>query len=360
MSKKLTFLFAGGGSGGHLFPGIAVAQHLRDQYSDCRILFLRAGRDVEQQIMSLYHFEHMSLPTDFSAAQSNPFRFVIDYFKAKKCAAKAIDDISPDVVIGMAGRVSIPVVAVACKNNIPVVLLEPNLAAGRTLSLLSRKASRICLSFEDTKVKHRDKCVVTGNPMRYAISDLYDDPSPPDSEPTLLVLGGSQGASSVNQIMMDVYRRLQTDLAGWNIVHQTGPNDVMLVNKCVRDELKLKGFVAPFIRDMAAEYSRATIVITRAGATALAELACIGRPTVIVPYPGAVGDHQVENARFYETRDAAKVVLQDEQAVDNMVVELKQLIANPAVRTGLAANLRSLARPNAARDVANVISECLQ
>lgn len=309
--------------------------------------------------MSLYHFEHMSLPTDFSAAQSNPFRFLIDYFKAKKCAQRVVDDVSPNVVIGMAGRASIPVVAVANKKRIPVVLLEPNLAAGRTLPLLARKASQVCLSFEETKVKHRQKCIVTGNPMRHAITDLYDDPIEPDSKPTLLVLGGSQGASSVNDMMLDVYRRLILELSDWNIVHQTGPNDVMRVNSVLREELKLKGFVAPFIRDMAAEYSRASIVITRAGATALAELACIGRPTIIVPYPGAVGDHQVENARYYESKSAAKVVLQNDQAADHMVAELKSLLDSSSTRTELASNLRCLARPNAARDVANIVTECM-
>jgi UDP-N-acetylglucosamine--N-acetylmuramyl-(pentapeptide) pyrophosphoryl-undecaprenol N-acetylglucosamine transferase len=354
-----TFLFAGGGSGGHLFPGIAVAQQLREQFSDCRIMFVRSGRDIEQRVMSLYRFEHESFPSDFSAAQSNPVRLVWDYIKARKCAANAIRDVEPNVVIGMAGRASIPVVAVAYRKKIPVVLLEPNLVAGRTLSLLAKKATKICLSFEETGVRYRDKCVVTGNPMRPEIVDLYDEPSPPDPAHSLLVLGGSQGASAVNHIMVEVYRRLKTELADWHIVHQTGPNDVMLVNNCLRKELGLKGHVAPFIQELASEYRRASIVISRAGATTLAELACVGRPTIIVPYPNAVGDHQVENARFYENPGAARVVLQNDGSIDAMTNQLRDLLNNSAARESLSTAIRALARPYAARDTAAVISDCL-
>lgn len=241
--------------------------------------------------------------------------------------------------------------------RIPSLLLEQNTVAGRATRWLSRRASMVCLSFEQTAemLPKGSKICVVGNPVRRKIAELYSASNGSDdrAEPTLLILGGSQGAVAVNEIVLRSLKSLNSSLCGWKVVHQTGETQAEQVRRRYA-ELNVEAVVAPFFTELVDWYRRATLVISRAGATTLAELACAGCPALLVPYPNSVGDHQSTNARVYESAGAACVVEQNgnlDQAAELLTRQLLSLLVDDNPRDVMRRAMRSLAKPHAASDV---------
>lgn len=369
MTASRTFLFAGGGTGGHLFPGLAVAEELRRRDPDVRILFAGSGRAIEREILAATGYDHIVLPSESTAVlRRRPWRFAWNTLRALAGARRLLRDARPAVVIGLGGFASVPVVWMAARRGVPTVLLEQNTIPGRATRWLSRRATLVCVSFEETArfLPQGTHTAVTGNPVRPQIAGLADTPSPrdesqsgPDARPILLVLGGSQGATGINDAMMTAAELRREELRGWQIVHQTGPRQVDAV-RAQYERLGLSAVVEPFFSDLSEWYRRAMVVVSRAGATTLAELACAGCPAMLVPYPEAVGDHQTHNAQVFAAAGAAVIVPQQSSphiTAESLSRALETLLRAPDTRARMGEAMRRLARPRAADDVARRVWE---
>jgi UDP-N-acetylglucosamine--N-acetylmuramyl-(pentapeptide) pyrophosphoryl-undecaprenol N-acetylglucosamine transferase len=238
---------------------------------------------------------------------------------------------------------------------VPVVLLEQNATPGRATWWLARRADAVCVSFEETagRLPRGVRCVVTGNPVRTEIAELAALERPAGPPRSLLVLGGSQGGHALNAAVLHWAARQNAVLADWRIVHQTGERDCPPVRQRYA-ELRLPADVQPFLADMAAAYRGADVVISRAGATTLAELACAGLPAVLVPYPHAAADHQRGNAEVFVQFGAAELVPEQPRTEDtaaHLETVFQELLRDPERCSTMSAAMRSLARPHAAAAV---------
>jgi UDP-N-acetylglucosamine--N-acetylmuramyl-(pentapeptide) pyrophosphoryl-undecaprenol N-acetylglucosamine transferase len=368
-----TYLFAGGGTGGHLFPGIAVAERLLEHDPQARILFVGSDRPIERQILAGTPFDHCGLPSPaLDEARRHPLRFVRQLAAARREARELIARERPTAIIGCGGFASAAPVHAARRSGVPFVLLEQNVIPGRATRWLSRLGGTVCLAFEGARqyLPHSAHAIVTGNPVRREIAELAQrhatvggiDSGGPAA---LLVLGGSQGARAVNEMLVSFVGRSTHALVGWRVVHQTGGADV----DRVRQAYAVAGVtaeVAAFFDDLAPHYASASLVVSRAGATTLAELACAGLPAVLVPYPHAMDNHQRHNAREFEHPGAAVIVEQPDATEGETVTAgagsfdeiLTSLLQDDARRAAMAAAMGGLARPDAAAAVVEMLAAC--
>jgi len=376
MKPASTFLFAGGGTGGHLFPGIAIAAELRRRDQLAKMVFVGSTRSIEATIVAEQGLEHRMLSVEpLPMLKRNPFRFLYRNWQACRAATRLLQELSPAAVIGLGGYASAPLVWAASRRRIPVVLIEQNVIPGRTTRWLSRYAQQVCVSFPETisQLTRARHATVTGNPVRAEIAALLDRSSvvsvvttaekiPAENSSTapreLLILGGSQGADSLNAAVFAALPKLVAALSDWKIVHQTGTRDVEKARR-VYEELGLTAEVAPFFHEMSALYRRASLVISRSGATTLAELACAGTAMVLLPYPFAADDHQRANAQVFLDQHAALIVEHVEppqRTADQLEAALRSLIDDADRRTAMGRAATELAHPRAAEQIADVIA----
>ncbi|MFV0443165.1 MAG: UDP-N-acetylglucosamine--N-acetylmuramyl-(pentapeptide) pyrophosphoryl-undecaprenol N-acetylglucosamine transferase [Planctomycetaceae bacterium] len=351
------YVFAGGGTGGHLFPAIAVAQALRARDPECPLLFVGTNRLQEQQIVGGAGFAHLPLPLlPRRQGWRHPIRFTSALWRSCRQLRALYCDSPPRVVIGCGGWSSFPAVWAARRQQVPIVLLEQNVLPGKGTRRLSRWADAVCLSFEESRqwLPKNTNSIVTGNPVRTEIATLasrHVDPHFEATPPLLLVLGGSLGSESINRL---IPTWLSSDPAlahRWEIVHQTGSHDV----QWVRDEyarMDVSARVEPFLTDIPELLARATFVICRAGATTLAEIACAGVAAVTIPWRGAAHDHQQKNGEWYASRNAMGLASQVSGKL-----ELPVWIDdnNRDSRASLRRDVRALARPHATQAVIAVL-----
>jgi UDP-N-acetylglucosamine--N-acetylmuramyl-(pentapeptide) pyrophosphoryl-undecaprenol N-acetylglucosamine transferase len=358
------YLFAGGGTGGHLFPGIAVAEQLLTQRPEARILFVGSDRSIERQILAGTPFLHCELPApSLAVVRRHPLQFARQLNAARRQARELLERESPLAVIGCGGFASAAPVYAAWRQSVPFVLLEQNTIPGRATRWLSRLGGTVCLSFEAARshLPSSARTLVTGNPVRREIEELANRPNETARQPgeirTLLVLGGSQGARPVNEMLIDFANRSAHALAGWQVVHQTGQADVGRVRQAYA-AAGIDADVAAFFPNLAVQYRQASLVVSRAGATTLAELACAATPAVLVPYPQAMDNHQWHNARVFEQAGAAVIVEQQSdptagsQAFDET---LSRLLNDEHRRATMARAMAGLARPDAAARVVDCL-----
>lgn len=352
-------LFAGGGSGGHLFPGLAVATALAQLRPDWRLHFAGSDRDVERRIMQGQPWPHTPLPV-MSPAQMlrRPVSFLSSNWRAWRTVRQFWRTTAPKMVIGLGGFASVPALWVAARKRTPIILLEQNAIPGRATRWFVKMAAAVCLGFEETSAEmpSAKNLITTGNPLRDEIAALFSS-TPLSNEKRLLVLGGSQGACGLNQAMMAWAAAHPEDLSGWQIVHQSGPHSVTELRQAYRSA-GLSARVEEFVRDMATEYRAATIVISRAGATTLSELACAGRPAILVPFPQAADDHQRRNAHWFMKAGAA-ICVEQQASPSQTAAELSRqwstVVMNPDRLTTMSQAMRQRAHPDAAERVARLI-----
>lgn len=362
-----TYLFAGGGTGGHLFPGIAVAEVLRQRHPAAQILFVGSDRELERRILAEQGWPHVALSlSSLQQFWQHPGRFVWQNGRAVVQARRILAEYRPRVVIGLGGLSSVPLVWAAHRARVPVVLLEQNAIPGRATRWLAQYARVVCVAFPeciDYLPKHVP-VLTSGNPVRRAIAELHQYPpeSLHDHSPALLVLGGSQGAEPLNAALMELVRRHTAAFAGWTILHQTGSRQRSEVAACY-EALHQPHQVADFFPDMAAVYRRARLVISRAGATTLAELACAGKPMLLVPYPQAAQNHQQCNAQHFAAHGAAAVVSQAESSgktAERLWAVLESWLNDATLLQRLGQSARALARPDAVERVVSLLDETLR
>jgi UDP-N-acetylglucosamine--N-acetylmuramyl-(pentapeptide) pyrophosphoryl-undecaprenol N-acetylglucosamine transferase len=332
-------MVAGGGTGGHLFPGLAVVDELRRRVPGLEVKFVGTARGIEARI----------LPGRGEALE------LLNVTPMKEASA-LMRDFEPDLVLGVGGYASGPVLLSASLSGRPTALLEQNAHVGMTNRILARFVDRAYITFEQTEeVFGKSKSRVTGNPVRHEFVEharlALADPEGFESRArTVLVLGGSQGARKLNE---DVPRALaQAGLAHRNIevVHQAGESMRDEVEATYRD-LGIRARVVTFIDDMARAYSNAALVVARAGATTLAELCAIGRPSILIPFPFAADDHQAKNARALAEHGASICIRESELEVDALGELLGGLLDDPARRQVMASAARDHGRPDAAATI---------
>lgn len=358
------FCFAGGGTGGHLIPGLNVARELQRRYPGAKFLFLGTSRPQERELVAAAGFAHQALPAESTAtAQRRPGKFVWGNWRAYRQARSRFREQRPAAVIGLGGFASVSPVVAAQRMGVPVVVMEQNVIPGRATRWLSRRAQAVCLSFERTRalLKTKAKVTHTGNPVHPDIAALVAS-SHTDPRHTVLVLGGSQGASAINRAMLKVAEQLQTELAGWTITHQTGIGDWRDVEDGYQ-RLGIEHVTAPFFSDMPLRYAVAGVAVTRAGASTFAELACAGCPAIAVPYPDAADDHQQVNAEEFAAGGAAEIVREranSQETAEELAARLRVLLADEERRLAMRHAMHALAHPNATRRVADVVEQMLR
>ncbi len=359
-STSPLFLFAGGGTGGHLFPGLAVAAALQIRQPTARIQFVGSERSLERALVIQHGYDHRTLPSEpLTQLWRRPWSFALRNWRAYRIAREWLQAERPAAVIGLGGFASAPIVLAAHRLGVPSVLLEQNSIPGKSTRWLSRWASVVCLAYPQS-VAHfncRVQTRLTGNPLREEIAALAGHERFETSPPTLLILGGSQGAQPLNAAVVAMFQSQPDLLPGWRIVHQTGAAQSNSVQQSYQS-LALSTDVAPFFHDMQERYAAATIVISRAGATTLAELACAGVPAILIPYPQSADNHQWHNAEAFAEAGAAMTCEQTatpQQTAINLARQVVALAQAPSRRADMSEAMHCLAQPNATAQVVDAV-----
>jgi len=353
-----SLVVCGGGSGGHLFPALAVVERLKAQgTSPNRVIFLTADRPIDQQVLLEQGVEQHSLNTiNSQQLLRKPVLSVQTMIQAIWQARQLLKTLPHSVILGTGGFSSIPGVLAARWKKRPVILLEQNVIPGRATSSLARFAHHLCLSFTETQpfFATRTPMTVTGNPVRQAIAGLHGQQRLPAKQ--LLVLGGSQGAAAVNEAVLRFVKAHRGTLSNWTLLHQTGIVDEDRIRTAYQ-ALGQSAEVSAFFQNMPEIYQRAGIVVTRAGGTSLAEIACAGIPAIVIPYPRSLRNHQMINARHFSSQQAALLVEQGppEQFDADLKKALHTLIDDEPRRCSMAAAMSQLARPMATQQVCDRI-----
>ncbi len=402
-SNSPTVVFSGGGTAGHLFPGLAVAHRLAKMAPNLKIVFAGSGREQEQRLIHEAGFEYVTI-----RCQAAPRRlrqvasFLVASLSGYRTARRFLAQNPVQVVVGLGGYASVPLAQAAAQCRIPLILLEQNAVPGRANRWLAKRSDVLCSAFAEVKHYLPPRCHwrVTGNPVRESFLTISQaesvlaragrafhgahpqsgirPPWPPlpskhaattnavESPPVqgpkqLLVLGGSRGARWLNTNVPLALAELKKHMAGWRVVHQTGHDDCETTT-AIYGRLEIDASVQPFITDVAKTLAASDAVVCRAGGTTLAELAVSGTPAVLVPYPHAADDHQRKNAEVY-TEAGACFLLDQRDVTDrpeqSLAAQILPLIANRKTRETMADRMRVMAHPDAAADIASMIHKML-
>jgi UDP-N-acetylglucosamine--N-acetylmuramyl-(pentapeptide) pyrophosphoryl-undecaprenol N-acetylglucosamine transferase len=355
-------IVAGGGTGGHLFPGIAVAQAFLSHNLDNQVLFVNAGRPLEVGVLNRlgWPFETISIEGIKGRGIWNQLKAAFKIPRAVWRSIRIIRSYSPHLVIGVGGYSAGPVVLAAWIMRVPTALHEQNQLPGLTNRLLRRIVDRIYLTFDDPDRRFAPhKTVITGNPVRDEFIMLGAEAAAAKTPDAfhLLILGGSQGAHAINQAMADAAARL-AEMPGLQVVHQTGLDDEAWVAETYRSA-GVPAVVRPFFDDMAERYRQADLIVCRAGATTVAEITVLGRAAIFVPFPFAADDHQTRNAQALVAAGAAQMIRQSELTGAVLADAIEACMRDRTRLNEMAAKTLLLGRPEAALTIVRDIYELL-
>lgn len=362
-NKKYRILISGGGTGGHIFPALSIANALKRRLN-ADILFVGAENRMEMEKVPAAGYPIKGLPVagfDRKRLWRN-IGVLLKLRKSMRMADKIVRDFRPDIAIGVGGYCSGPTLKAAQKARVPTLLQEQNSYAGVTNKLLAKKARRICVAYDGMeRFFPAGNIVKTGNPVRKDLTERQSDRRQaresfglnPD-RPTLLVVGGSLGALTLNESMEQGLRRLAE--SGLQVIWQTGKN---FGDRGLQAAKGLKGVVVTkFITDMAAAYAAADLVVSRAGAGSISELELLGKPCVLVPSPNVAEDHQTKNAMALVERDAA-VLVTDAEARERLVDTVLELMADKRRLESMSANISALALRDSDERIADEVERII-
>jgi UDP-N-acetylglucosamine--N-acetylmuramyl-(pentapeptide) pyrophosphoryl-undecaprenol N-acetylglucosamine transferase len=345
-------LIAGGGTGGHLFPGIALAREL-ERRTAARVRFLGSSHGIERHAVPRagYPVELLEIRGLRREGLGGLARLALQVPKALLAAVRSLRRDRPDLTVGVGGYAAMPGLAASVLLRVPIVLLEQNATPGLTTRLFAPFARRVCVSFAETCARIGRRAVLTGNPVRLPAGS----PATPIAGAgplELLVFGGSAGAHRLNVVVPEAVAAAGVPIA---VVHQTGEADRESVEQRYA-ALGIPAAVHAFIDDMAAAYDRAQLVVCRAGATTVAELTALGRASLLVPFPFAAGDHQRHNAEALVREGAAWMFLERDLTPSGLAERLREAAADRAALRAMGERARALGRPDATAQVAD---ECI-
>ncbi len=355
MTSPLRVVMAGGGTGGHLYPAIAVARELLARRPDAEVSFAGTARGIEARVVPCEGFA-----LDVIRSSGVKGKSIVDRVRGALLIPLGLADgwriVSarrPSIVIGVGGYSSGPVVLVAALRGVPTMLLEQNAVPGLTNRLLARVVKAAAVTFDSTQAFFGATAFVSGNPVRpefFAASGPHQESVLDDqtSVTQVLVFGGSQGAHAINVAMVEAASQLAAGGSHLRLVHQTGERDLEMVRAAYR-QAGLQADVEPFLYDMGRQLGQADVVVCRAGATTLAEIAAAGKAAVLIPLPTATDDHQRKNAEALSVAGAAELLLQQDLTGPVLAARVLALAGDRERRRRMSAAARSLARPDAAR-----------
>ncbi|MEN8248161.1 MAG: undecaprenyldiphospho-muramoylpentapeptide beta-N-acetylglucosaminyltransferase [Bacteroidota bacterium] len=365
--KPYRIILSGGGTGGHIFPAVAVANYIKEHYPDAEILFVGAKGRMEMKRIPEAGYKIIGL--NISGLQRRltlenllfPLKVISSYL----ASLKIIKDFEPDVVVGFGGYASSPITMAAARKKVPILLQEQNSYAGLANKTVAKRASMICVAYEQMeKFFEADKIVITGNPVRDSIARnavektvAMSDFNLNSDKKTILVIGGSLGARTLNESIVQNLQKLKD--ASVNVIWQTG--SFYYQEMLERSDLQENDLIKPveFISNMEAAYAAADIVISRAGALSVSELCIAGKPVVFVPSPNVAEDHQTKNAMALVNKQAADIV-PDKEATETLVDKALEMLDNTDRMDELSKNIKAMALPNATADIANKVIELIK
>ena len=350
----MRYLISGGGTGGHIFPAISIANALKELDPEAEILFVGALGRMEMERVPQAGYEIVGLPVR-GFDRKKPWKNVsvlIDLSKSIRQVKKIIRDFKPNVGVGVGGYASGAAMWAAAKMGIPILLQEQNGFAGVTNKILKDKAAKICVAYEGMeKFFPADKIILTGNPVRQNLLDGRK--SEDDGRKTLLIIGGSLGARTINEAVIAGLKELTN--AGIKVVWQTGK---VYYEKC-KAAWEAAGSPAnieclDFLSDMPDRYANADLVISRAGASSISEIWLLGKPAILVPSPNVAEDHQTHNAMALVNKDAALLV-RDAEAAEKLIATALELLNDPKRLKTLQTNVLKLAQKDSAKRIAEEV-----
>ena len=352
-------VIAGGGTGGHLFPGIAIAKTLSEKIKSSEIAFAIGNKPIEKEILAPYGYKTVSFKIE-GIKGKNPYNIAKALFMIPATLCQAVSflkNFKPNVVLGMGGYSSGPVCLVAKLMGIATAIHEQNSYPGLTNRILSKVVDKIFISFKESKkfFCHK-KTVLTGNPIRKTFFDHFESDYYKNDLFTIFVSGGSQGSTAINDIVTAAACLLKEQGLAFRIIHQSGQNDYEKINVFYKDK-NIDATVLPFINDIKEVYEQADIVIARAGASTIFELAAMGKPSILIPLPHAANDHQTENARSIHSCGGAFVLSQSNADKYNISAIIKNLIADKDTLKRMGDSAMTLAKPDAAEQITDGLIE---
>ena len=345
----MKIIIAGGGTGGHVFPPISIAQEISGRDKKDEILFVgtKTGMENELVVKNGFQIKHIS---SRGFVGRGLFKSIIAIFSAFKGVLDSISIIQkhkPDVVLGVGGYVSGPFLLAASLLRIPTAICEQNTVPGVTNRILGKIVNVVFASY-DSSVQYfpTKKVLITGNPIRKGIIDASSKSQESESL-AVLVFGGSQGAYSLNRFLPEAFSKIEQN--NISIIHQTGKKDFEFVKQLYSDN-RVEANVLEFIDDMAGAYSKSDLVIGRAGAGTIAEITALGKPSILVPFPYAAHDHQLENAKVLQDYEAA-VLIEDKDATPEILADTLTELLNRDKLNNMSANAKQLGKPEAAKEI---------
>ena len=355
MSDALAIVIAGGGTGGHLYPGIAVAREIQRRRPGTVVTFAGTARGIESRVVPREGFELDVIHSAGLKGKSLAVRLkgVALIPLSALDAWRLLSRRRPRLVIGVGGYSSGPVVAIAALRGVPTLLLEQNAVPGLTNRLLARLVRAAAVTYESTLPYFMGKGFVAGNPVRaeFLRASTEPDQSAPRAALGLLIFGGSQGAHAINVACVEAATKLAASPTPLVVTHQTGERDVAVVREGYA-RAGLAARVEPFLFEMDREMKSADLLICRAGATTLAEITAAGKPSILVPLPTATDDHQRRNAEVLAKAGAAEVIDQGDLSGNRLAVRIFALAADADGRRRMSEAARRLAKPDAAAVIA--------
>ncbi|MCG6156133.1 UDP-N-acetylglucosamine--N-acetylmuramyl-(pentapeptide) pyrophosphoryl-undecaprenol N-acetylglucosamine transferase [Rubinisphaera margarita] len=314
--KSPALVFAGGGTGGHLYPGIAVAERWKEQFPDSRIVFIGTDRPVERRIVQANSLEHVSIPFEPPArVLGSPWKYFQKLRESNRIVRELFRAIQPDIMIGLGNYSSVPAGLIARRSRIPLVLLEQNSVPGRANRFLARFADHLCLTYPESAayLPRKTPVSVTGNPLRAAVTKLRVDKTHPPEQQVLLITGGSQGARLLNELLIGFAAQCGSALKNWHFRHQAGSDDEAARIRVQYEAAQVSAEVRAYFDTPDELYENVTMAVSRAGATTLAELAWLRIPALIVPIANSVNSHQLYNAQSHARCSCSQVIEEDQR-----------------------------------------------
>src|SRR5467141_304059 len=346
----MRIIIAGGGTGGHVIPALAIAQQLKKQLG-AEVLFIGTARGIETRLVPQagFRLELIQVGALKNVSLMTRAKTMFDLPRAIAASSRMLSEFDPEVVIGVGGYASGPAMMAAIRRRLPTLAFEPNVVPGFANRMVARWVSAAAVHFEETAQYFRN-AEVTGVPVREAFFQIAGQATG-NANPTLLVFGGSQGANAINQAMIRCLPELVKQIPNLHIIHQTGErgyNDA----QAAYQHAGLSAEVAPFITDMPAVFARADLLLCRSGASTVAEITAAGKPAVFVPFPRAADDHQRVNAQALERAGAAVVVEETKLERVWLADTVAALLGDRGRLQRMSEAARKLAHPDAARDIA--------
>ena len=358
---EVKVIIAGGGTGGHLFPGMAVAEEIIRKYKKANILFVTGRRRMESEILARSGFPQVSISVEgikgrgWKKGVMVLLRLPLSIFQS----ALIIRRHAPHLVFGVGGYSAGPVCLTARIMGVPTAIHEQNSYPGLTNRLLCRIVDRVFISFEESRGYFPGGSIhLTGNPIREGLLKEDKPSKDKDRSFTILVVGGSQGARAINRAFIEALGILKEKGKEPEVIHQTGEADhAWMVDEYRR--MGLEGEIMPFIQDMAAAYGRADLVVSRAGASSVSELAALGKPSILIPYPYAANNHQETNAHMLAGVGGAEMIVQKDLNGEGLGHMLMKYMDDRTALEKMGRDAKKMGRPDAAKVIVGKLSELL-